>query len=179
MFSSKVKTSLIHSPSVLTNPYPSFPFKLKKRRKTRDVTPYYNFKRRILTTNPAHIPRPLCFIEMIGHAEVTRLEADASVALTAFEVIYHSLYNSCHAGDMIFADTEDSFGIQVEIVVGDNITHTFGTFPVHGWILCQKSTAREPVKVFQAFTNGDKHHSDRIKPVDAVISSEKIIRGSQ
>jgi hypothetical protein len=90
-----------------------------------------DFQLRILTTNPAHIPRPSCFIEMIGHAEVTRLETDASVALTVFEVIYHGLDDRCHAGDMILTDTEDGFSIQVEIVVGDNIPHTFGTFPVH------------------------------------------------
>lgn len=113
---------------------------------------------------------------MIRHAEVIRLEADASGGLTAFKVIYHKLNNNSHSGDVVFAYTEDGFGIQVEIVVGDNIPHTFGTFPVNRWRLCQKSAPCQSIKVFQALTDGDKHHADRIKPVDAFISGEKIIR---
>ncbi|MBN1932079.1 MAG: hypothetical protein JW786_10785 [Desulfobacterales bacterium] len=53
-------------------------------------------------------------------------------------------------------------------MVTDNVTHSLGASPVHLRLICKKLTTGYPVEIFQAFTDGDQHHADSVRFINAL-----------
>jgi len=77
--------------------------------------------------------------------------------------------------EMIFTNIKDYFGINVEVMVADNITHTFDLLPFNFRISCQEFIFRNLVQLFQALSDCDQLHAYRIELFHAGFGIRKVI----
>ena len=80
-----------------------------------------------------------------------------------FEITDHLLDGRVERWDMLIADIENFFSIQIKIVVRDNVANSFDAFPVYVGIFCEQLVVGVFVEVFNAFANGDEFHTDAIE----------------
>jgi hypothetical protein len=81
----------------------------------------------------------------------------------------HTLKRSYQQGYAVHTDRVNDFGINVKVVVTENIAHTHNPFPLNAGISGKQNPVRDSVEVLHAFTDGDELHTDRISFLQTLV----------